>query len=475
MVSLLVGHDKPTIAKMSQAEQQSASEFGYRLATQAMGGAPIAGGNPHAYQGLADSAPVFGQTRGAVRAGGLSDPRDEAASVPGQARSHYHTGRYLVSGTDDEVRQRYQTGRDNQVLTEARQRAQLNEVRRETLGQQIQEQGQLPQSLPAWTVEHVGGFLKDIASYGRAVGFEFPADTMAAMGRAVGAISAGQGLQGAVSAAGEDWGKARQEMMDVRLAAVRGTGERQLTEEQMDLYRAALDSYFPHLDGVQRFVGTDLASARERLVAKEGPIGDAMANILISAAVSQQDSGLAPLRAYNQAETSQEKLRAQIEDLEKKSAEPRGGRVGGVMSDPEGAAAMVQTARRLGLEPVEFVAMMSWESGGTLNPNKLGGDGGAYRGLIQFSPENQQRYGIREGQSIAEQMPAVERYLLDRGFMPGEHTIEHAYSAVLAGNASEKYWDRQDSNGTSVRNAAEKFRSGTHVDRAVKFLRNSLS
>jgi len=119
--------------------------------------------------------------------------------------------------------------------------------------------------------------------------------------------------------------------------------------------------------------------------------------------------------------------------------------------------------------------MMSWESAGTLNPNKLGGDGGAYRGLIQFSPENQRRYGIREGQSIAEQMPAVERYLLDRGFIPGQHTIEHAYSAVLAGNASEKYWDRLDSNGTSVRNAAEKFRSGAHVDRAVKFLRNSLS
>jgi hypothetical protein len=210
-------------------------------------------------------------------------------------------------------------------------------------------------------------------------------------------------------------------------------------------------------------------------VAEEGPLGEAMANVLVSAAWSQQDAGLAPLRAYNQAEVSQDKLRAKIEDLEKKSAEPRGGRVGGVMSDPEGASAMVQTAGRLGLEPVEFVAMMSWESAGTLNPNKLGGDGGVYRGLIQFSPDNQQRYGIREGQSIAEQIPAVERYLLDRGFMPGQHTIEHAYSAVLAGNASEEYWDRQDSNGTSVRSAAEKFRSGAHVDRAVRFLRNSLS
>ena len=475
MVSLLVGQDKPTIARMTPDEQQSAREFGYRLASQVPGFGQVDQVNPYANQGLVGAAPAFGQTRGSVRAGGLYDPRDEAASVPAQAASHYRTNRYLVSETDDEVRQRYQTGRDNQVLTEARQRAQFNEGRRDALGQQILEQGQLPQSLPAWTVEHVGGFIKDIADYARTVGFEWPTNTMEAIGRAAGAISAGQGLQGVLSAAGEDWGQARQEMMDVRLAAVRGTGERQLTDEQMNFYRAALDTHFPHLDGVQRTMGTDLASAREQLVAKEGPIGDAMANVLISAAVSQQDSGLGPLRAYNQAEVSQDKLRAQIEDLEKKGAEPRGGRVGGVMSDPEGASAMVQMARRLGLEPVEFVAMMSWESAGTLNPNKLGGDGGAYRGLIQFSPENQQRYGIREGQSIAEQMPAVERYLLDRGFIPGQHTIEHAYSAVLAGNASEKYWDRQDSNGTSVRNAAEKFRGGAHVDRAVKFLRNSLS
>jgi murein DD-endopeptidase MepM/ murein hydrolase activator NlpD len=117
---------------------------------------------------------------------------------------------------------------------------------------------------------------------------------------------------------------------------------------------------------------------------------------------------------------------------------PRGGtlsRAERVRSDPAGAAAMAGAAQRLGLPVDQFAALMSWESGGSFNPNVMGGDGNDYQGLIQFSPDNQQRYGIRRNQSIAEQMPAIERYLQDRGFQPGQHDIRHAYSAVLAGNA----------------------------------------
>lgn len=152
---------------------------------------------------------------------------------------------------------------------------------------------------------------------------------------------------------------------------------------------------------------------------------------------------------------------------------PRGGLVGQaerVQSDPAGAAAMAAAAQRLGLPLDQFVALMSWESAGTLNPNVMGGDGNAYQGLIQFSPDNQQRYGIRSGMTITEQMAAIERYLIDRGFQPGQHDIRHAYSAILAGNASERYWNRRDSNGTTVRNAAPKFQQGAHYDRAIQFL-----
>jgi tape measure domain-containing protein len=155
---------------------------------------------------------------------------------------------------------------------------------------------------------------------------------------------------------------------------------------------------------------------------------------------------------------------------------PRGGTVSSaerVQSDREGAMAMATVAQRLQLPVEQFAALMSWESAGSLNPNITGGDGNNYRGLIQFSPDNQQRYGIRSGMSIAEQMPAIEQYLLDRGFKPGEMDIRGAYSAVLAGNASERYWNRADSNGTTVNNAASKFQSGDHYDRAQQFLQAS--
>lgn len=155
---------------------------------------------------------------------------------------------------------------------------------------------------------------------------------------------------------------------------------------------------------------------------------------------------------------------------------PKGGTISSaerVKADPQGAAALIGVAKRLGLKPEEFVALMSWESGGTLNPNVFGGDGNEYKGLIQFSPENQAKYGTSGQQSIAQQATAVEQYLKDRGFKPGQMDIRHAYSAVLAGNASERYWDLRDSNGTNVRNAAPKFQQGDHFNRAVEFLKAS--
>lgn len=155
---------------------------------------------------------------------------------------------------------------------------------------------------------------------------------------------------------------------------------------------------------------------------------------------------------------------------------PTGGLLGvaeRVQSDPAGAAALVAAARQLNLPVDQFVALMSWESGGTLNPNVMGGDGNAYKGLIQFSPDNQQRYGTGKNQSIAQQVPAIVQYLLDRGFIPGKMDIRGAYSAILTGNASEQYWGLADSNGTTVRNAASRFSQGDHYSRAVQFLRDS--
>jgi len=163
---------------------------------------------------------------------------------------------------------------------------------------------------------------------------------------------------------------------------------------------------------------------------------------------------------------------------------PRGGRVGTaerVQKDPAGALVIQQAAAALQLNVVEFTALMSFESAGTLNPNLMGGDYYRYKGLIQFSPDNQRKYGTGGQQSISEQMPAVVRYLRDRGFKPGQHDIRHAYSAILVGTANENYrdskgrlaWDIPDSNDTTVRNAASRFQRGPHYNRAIQFLRDS--
>ena len=98
----------------------------------------------------------------------------------------------------------------------------------------------------------------------------------------------------------------------------------------------------------------------------------------------------------------------------------------------EAVRAATAAAEQLGVAAKDLLAVMSFESG--INPGRWGGAGGKYLGLIQFSPENQRRYGVNENQSVAQQMGAVVRYLKDTGVKPGMG-IEHIYAAILAGDA----------------------------------------
>ena len=98
----------------------------------------------------------------------------------------------------------------------------------------------------------------------------------------------------------------------------------------------------------------------------------------------------------------------------------------------EAVRAATAAAEQLGVAAKDLLAVMSFESG--INPGRRGGAGGKYLGLIQFSPENQRRYGVNENQSIAQQMGAVVKYLKDTGVKPGMG-IEHIYAAILAGDA----------------------------------------
>jgi hypothetical protein len=120
--------------------------------------------------------------------------------------------------------------------------------------------------------------------------------------------------------------------------------------------------------------------------------------------------------------------------------------------------AIIQGARKLGLDPYEFGAFLSLESGPNMDPNIVGGAGGRHRGLIQFGQNEQRLYGIEGPQTRAGQMPKVMQYFADRGFKPGMG-IARAYATVLGGNPNVSL-NAKDSFGTSVSGALSRFRKG---------------
>lgn len=120
------------------------------------------------------------------------------------------------------------------------------------------------------------------------------------------------------------------------------------------------------------------------------------------------------------------------------------------------AQAIASAAGRLGVDPRTLGGLMELESG--LDPNIWGGDGGNYRGLIQFGPGARQEVGLpTRRMTIAEQIPYVERYFSQRGFIPGKHGATELYRTVLVGNPSQS---GTDSNGTNSDAAARRMMPG---------------
>lgn len=127
---------------------------------------------------------------------------------------------------------------------------------------------------------------------------------------------------------------------------------------------------------------------------------------------------------------------------------------------PEDRAAVLETAKRLQIDPYELGAVIHKESG--FNPNVWGGAGGRHYGLIQFGTTERGEAGLdpkRIGSyTIREQLPNVEKWLAGRGYRPGMG-VQKLYATILGGNPNANIYAK-DAFGTSVANAVESFRPG---------------
>lgn len=145
------------------------------------------------------------------------------------------------------------------------------------------------------------------------------------------------------------------------------------------------------------------------------------------------------------------------------------------MADDPRAAALIASAQRLGANPLDLATVISYETGGTFNPGIRGGAGNRHIGLIQFGPNEQQAYGASQGQSFEDQLPAVESYLMDRGFKPGMGRLD-LYSTINAGRPG-LYNASDAGNGGAPGTVADKVsgQMGAHEAKAAAFLGGTFS
>lgn len=108
---------------------------------------------------------------------------------------------------------------------------------------------------------------------------------------------------------------------------------------------------------------------------------------------------------------------------------------------PELQELIRSTALELGIDPVDLAMAMNYETIQTFDPDKWGGTGGNYLGLIQFGPQEQHDFGVYPGMPLGDQVAAAGRFLRQRGVEPGMGILD-IYSAINAGSVG--LYDRSD-------------------------------
>jgi hypothetical protein len=140
--------------------------------------------------------------------------------------------------------------------------------------------------------------------------------------------------------------------------------------------------------------------------------------------------------------------------------------------NPELAAAIIASAKRLGVDPLDIGTAISYETAGTWDPWKAGPttQWGQHRGLIQWGEPQAKQYGVTKDMSVTDQMKAVESYLVDRGVKPGAGLMD-IYSTINAG--APGLYNRSDANnGGAPGTVADKVNSqmADHRTNAARLL-----
>lgn len=138
--------------------------------------------------------------------------------------------------------------------------------------------------------------------------------------------------------------------------------------------------------------------------------------------------------------------------------------------NPELAQAILASAKRLGIDPVDLGTAISYETAGTFDPWKSGPttQWGQHRGLIQWGEPQRAKYGVTKDMNVTDQMRAVEKYLLDAGVRPGMGLLD-TYSAINAGRVG--LYNRSDANNGgapgTVRDKVDRQMSGHRLNAAT--------
>jgi conjugal transfer mating pair stabilization protein TraG len=293
-MALLLGYGEGNRVLTPQ-EQQTAREAGFGILADAFGGPRPASIEPGRNADLDGRVPGYGVTRTEVDSGNLRDPRSATEGLPGEVADHRRLTRERYDPT--EVDRSHDRFRGDAAGFGAGASHDMHAQKREQYAQLIKEQATLPRPYPQIAADEIGGFLTKFAQSG--------ALTRAGVSGIVenfGETLRSEGIEAALKTAGSGWKEARDALIDTRMDQVQGYG---LTDVQMAFFRAASESFLPA--GVHDLLDTDTArvteQAREALIRADGETGEHIAELLTRSAISQDDTYLRTIGAYNRAST----------------------------------------------------------------------------------------------------------------------------------------------------------------------------